>query len=479
MQGSFEKRVQEKLDELRLTPSEPVWKNIEKELKPEKRRRFPFWIPFIVVMLGGAAWWMLESKDAETANDATFNTSAPGLTIEEKNVEAKSGQVAGRKTVETKPASSSSDKNSAIANSQASNKISTFEQSLDLELGRSGQTVNRSSVAKSKLKNTASDLNGRGYTVKDKSFHQDIIRSMLLTERAPKRVETIPHPSIEDSIDTIPQQATDQPASNTTASADSVVKKIESKEVLPLERTDTVAAKTKVAAAKKEWQKTVTVKGGWSQFSDGILGSSQRLADLSSSPNPGYYNGSVGSSNPVRRGAAFQVGAGLSKAIHPRWDLAVGVQYAYYSTHTKVGEFKAIDTAVFAPSGNVSLAGYYRNTNLQDYTIRYGILELPVSIAFRPLARLPLSLSVGASYGRLLHSNALQFDRWANIYYTDKDASKKNLFAGFASLQYTILNKGAWRLQAGPMVQYHFSGLQKNSADQKLFFAGLQTAISF
>ncbi|HEY1022525.1 MAG TPA: hypothetical protein VGE06_09420, partial [Flavisolibacter sp.] len=98
MQGSFEKRVQEKLDELRLTPSEPVWKNIEKELKPEKRRRFPFWIPFIIVLLGGTAWWLLDGSPEKTEFVPTvvttpsvgskepekITTPEPGLTKERK-----------------------------------------------------------------------------------------------------------------------------------------------------------------------------------------------------------------------------------------------------------------------------------------------------------------------------------------------------------------------------------------------------------
>jgi hypothetical protein len=58
MQGSFEKKVQEKLDELKLTPSVPVWEKVEQQIRPEKtRRRVFFWLPLGLLLMAGAGWW--------------------------------------------------------------------------------------------------------------------------------------------------------------------------------------------------------------------------------------------------------------------------------------------------------------------------------------------------------------------------------------------------------------------------------------
>ncbi|RYZ49534.1 MAG: hypothetical protein EOO14_20525, partial [Chitinophagaceae bacterium] len=114
MQGDFEKKVQEKLDELRLTPSEPVWKTIEKEIRPEKRRRFPFWIPFIILMLGGAAWWMLGTRTEEKAITTNLPAAASNETSEVANrslplsTDTKTGQT-------TKPSSLPGKNNTAIS----------------------------------------------------------------------------------------------------------------------------------------------------------------------------------------------------------------------------------------------------------------------------------------------------------------------------------------------------------------------------
>lgn len=480
MQGSFEKRVQEKLDELRLTPSEPVWKNIEKEIRPEKRRRFPFWIPFVVVLLGGAAWWLLEGRGENaalvptvitTSSGAHKETEKPSISEEEKIEESK-------KTAQTNTATNPSSKVNATVTDYSNKKGVNGSLQTDSP-NQSAETGLRSAIA-----STRQTLHSTGKATPEKSSkdQKGNVASGDITvfpDKLPSQPDILQQPSTENPKQVLQQALADEPVENASALADTIAKITDSVQLSLPGGKDSSIQKTKMAAAKKGWQKMITVKGGWSRFSDGILGGNLRLADFSSSPAPGNYNGVAGNASPVRKGAAFQVGIGFSKAIHSRVNVAIGLQYAYYSTQTQVGAYKAIDTTVLATSGNVSLAGYYSNSNLRDYTMQYGILELPLSLGFRPITRVPLTLSLGASYGRLLHSNALQYNRWANIYYADKEALRKNLFAGFASLQFAFINKASWQLEAGPVVQYHLSALQKNSTKPKLFFTGLQSTIRF
>src|SRR6478672_5620829 len=57
MQNEFEKQVQQKMDELKLVPSEPVWQKVEMQIRKKKdRRRLIFWIPFLGLMLGAGLW---------------------------------------------------------------------------------------------------------------------------------------------------------------------------------------------------------------------------------------------------------------------------------------------------------------------------------------------------------------------------------------------------------------------------------------
>ncbi|MBB1282947.1 hypothetical protein HRH25_01080 [Flavisolibacter sp. BT320] len=480
MQGSFEKKVQEKLDELRLTPSEPVWKAIEKELKPEKRRRFPFWIPFIIVLLGGTTWWLLQNGGEEDTAVSTGITTASGANKEtETQAIPEADRIEERKTDQSNTTETSSPKAIITSTDYTNNSKNETGKPNTVLPNQNAEAGSHSGITSMRLL-----LHGTGKAATEKSSigqtgNESNVNNTILHDKLPAQPDVLSQPSKENASQTEQQPLVNEPAENTLAADSSTAKTTDSVLLSLPGKIDSAGQKTKVAAAKKGWQKVVTVKGGWSRFSDGILGSNLVQADLSSSPAPGYYNGIAGNPNPAKKGAAFQVGIGLSKDIHPRWNVAIGLQYAYYSTQTKVGTYKTIDTAVMTSDGKIALEGYYSNANLRDFTMCYGFLELPLSIGFKPLSRLPLTLSAGASYGRLLHSNSLQYDRWANIYYSDKASARKNIFAGFASLQFAFINKGSWQFEAGPVVQYHLSGLQKNSSKPKLFFAGLQSSIRF
>ena len=58
--NNFENNVQQKLDELRLRPTEQVWLEVERRIREKKRRRVIFWflLPGIL-LLGGGTWLML------------------------------------------------------------------------------------------------------------------------------------------------------------------------------------------------------------------------------------------------------------------------------------------------------------------------------------------------------------------------------------------------------------------------------------
>ena len=62
MQGSFEKDVQNKMDELRLTPSAAVWEKVDAEIKVEKKKRHGiFWFLLAGLLLAGGGWWASRS----------------------------------------------------------------------------------------------------------------------------------------------------------------------------------------------------------------------------------------------------------------------------------------------------------------------------------------------------------------------------------------------------------------------------------
>ena len=57
---NFEKQVQQKMEELNLTPSTPVWQRVEQEIRKKKdRRRLVLWVFLFLFLVGGTATWMI------------------------------------------------------------------------------------------------------------------------------------------------------------------------------------------------------------------------------------------------------------------------------------------------------------------------------------------------------------------------------------------------------------------------------------
>ena len=65
MQNDFERQVQQKMEELDLVPSAPVWEKIESQISDKKdRRRYVLWFFLLCLLLGGGVTWLsLQSDD--------------------------------------------------------------------------------------------------------------------------------------------------------------------------------------------------------------------------------------------------------------------------------------------------------------------------------------------------------------------------------------------------------------------------------
>jgi len=66
--NEFEKQVQQKMEELKLQPSDSVWLNIEARISRNKRRRFG-WVFFSILFIGLAGgYWLWDSMMKSTQN---------------------------------------------------------------------------------------------------------------------------------------------------------------------------------------------------------------------------------------------------------------------------------------------------------------------------------------------------------------------------------------------------------------------------
>jgi hypothetical protein len=114
MQNEFEKQVQQKLDELKLVPSGPVWQKVEEQIRKKKdRRRRVLWLPLLVLLLTGGVWFGIDQYSNRTAYSTSnekqkqdFNAAPKKITDkiskEQKSTLAKNKLPA--KLIQTRPA---------------------------------------------------------------------------------------------------------------------------------------------------------------------------------------------------------------------------------------------------------------------------------------------------------------------------------------------------------------------------------------
>src|SRR5436309_3326607 len=111
-------------------------------------------------------------------------------------------------------------------------------------------------------------------------------------------------------------------------------------------------------------------------------------------------------------------------------DAHVAIRFHYYRTRIIVG-----------PDSLTGFSGTYSNSTGINYINKFGIVEIPLNLRYYFLSSLPLSISIGASYGHLLKSNALTFNPSANNYRYDVQNMVKNYLGFSCSLQYQLLSK--------------------------------------
>jgi hypothetical protein len=467
MQGSFEKKVQEKLDELKLNPSAPVWEKIEMQIQPEKkRRRGIFWIPVAVILLLGSGWWALQTNTGETTTTAQgidhAITTTP--TNEKKSLPTDQSPVKPSQKNNRTFEPHLTDSSTVLLNRPASSN-------LPLPAAKSAKDKQQGLHSNQQRLNGKTTLSAIETTSKDEP-----VKELQILEK-PTGMPVEQNAAIVTGTDSFFLKKNEPVASTDSTTKD---EKTEADKIVPV-GTDTPAVKKSKIAAQQKWRKTIVVQGGFNNLS-----ARASLAMADAMPNYTTSPGTTSSSllrgaNRVTSGISAGVGAGISRLLGEKWELAAVLQYTFHRLHTEVGTFRNLDTSLASFNNRIDVSGYYRNGTGTGYTINYHLLELPVSISLKPVSSVPLRLSAGASYGRLLTSNALTYSAAINGYYVNRENVTSDFFSAFSSLQYSLINRPGLELRLGPVVQYQFSSLQKQTiaGPVRLSFAGLKTAINF
>ena len=483
MQNNFEKDVRQKMDELKLSPSAALWERVEVEIKEEKRnRRVIFWLLPIGLLLFSGGWWLYQSAQSnkEAAVEKSVNKPSAKRSVEdptitaEKKTENKKNIGAGypssqvQTSITNKKANLNNKIKPSITSSDGSTKKASPKPVANVDLPNS--TVNKKRTKQvatviAKVEDTPTDdKRSKAVSIVDSTTKQNTVKITSADQT--------------DSLKT--KEETKEPL---LPFNDSVTNK---REEPSLPKADSVLKK-KVASAKK-WQKQLRFDAGLSGYAEGPL-----FPTFSNSWRDAFYSAPQNVVNaPVQNtvntqpakissGFHFSVGVAAAKNLGRRWALSFGLQYAYASTHQKVGDKMAADTAVFFAMDKSIANGFYTNAGKSNYTNRFHFIEVPVSLSFKPSRRLPMYVSLGAAYQQLLATNALTYSSLSNLYYRNKENYLCNALSLSSSAQVEFFGKKKIALRTGPFVQYNTTKLRKENSNNVplLLTAGLRTAITF
>lgn len=499
MQNDFEKQVQQKMEELKLTPSAPVWVNVEKQIrKKREKRRFIFFILPVGLLIGAGIWWMLSEnnlqKDRSGSSNHTISTAKKqNIPVTENELKTIESKIDEKQAATTPPQHAVTRLGNQVTITETKNKL-----------------IQQSKIVSSKKTSSVSStrIQSKPYSSKTKTIilkapetttgQVDVVATDNKIGETKKNnvvfhnVQVYTNDSMvkNDTIIVTGNLPAINIAKNENKIVDSVVIKDSAKKEpsKPEIKIADSAAKKKVAKVNNKWERTYTLQAGISSYNEGVFSGQKSLL---ASPILNSGGGAMGSGGGQRfpmydsagknNGFSFAVGSGLKRKLGEKFEFSASLQYHFFSVKGWVGNRRTQDTAVLYQGNRVAVSDFYTNGNSNNYTTKYGVLELPVRIGYQPFKRIPLQLSAGTSYGRLLHSNELTFDNSRNIYYRNKENRVKNFFNLFTSLQYRVFAKTKMKVTTGPLVQYSLSKTQRENQYTRpyLFFAGIKTDINF
>lgn len=481
--NAFDKGVQDKMEEFRLTPSAPVWPEVERRIRERKRRRILiFWFCLAGLLLTGAgAWWLLNEKSATTSipvaekstgtvqpetnrNEATSNKTGQSVSPVETGGTSTASRIQPNTTIEAESASSSTTSTNTNSNT---NNVSNIIQS------NQPHTINTAPVkqpadilaAEDKDKMQVTAMNGkkakRGATIKNKS-------SVAGSKPVPPSATKVPgmDPVNAPTVVSNDPQTVVAPVTLPSVINDQPVKKSDTVLQAKPDEVKPAVPPVKTKKGQHKWQTGLVFAFGEaklteSRFSLFSMKNFDALQSGVSSGNGNFNSSSFADSLPLK-GPAFHAGIYAKRKTGKKTSFSAGLNLAFYSGKQRVGAF--VDSVRQVSSYNIrTTAGFYRSGSSNWYTNKYYYLQVPLLLHWqlnKGTKLPPLEWENGFVPSLLISSRALVYDQGASIFFRDRSVYNRFSIVYQSGFTATFAHRTRHPLTAGLYYNYHFSKLQ-------------------
>lgn len=462
--NEFEKRVEQKLEELKFTPSDAVWQKVEAQIKqPERRRRFIFWwLSAAVLFLGFMGWiTFFKNTNPELANvkNSTRNKSQsisksnddfnPTKPIEENYPAVKENNEQLTNQIKLPVSVVSITKYSTL---KIKNPELVFVEEISTQ--QKNDSTNKSKNSSIKNENNKVDYLTDELTIESSVNKNNDLNTSVEVSDSAKNKEPISVEKTEHHLAVESKMAADD-------SIQSIIHKLN-------------LAKTKKSISNKnKIEIALNFKAGIAGISS--FSKSFKFVDmLSTSPNISGQNFPSKSG----QGAGFGAGIQMKKWLKKRIAFSTGLEYSFYSSSIKTGSNVDSVARFTSNAGDIVVNSSFKNGTANTFINRYHFIEIPLMLQWQinKIKNRPVYLNGGIVYSYLASSNAIYFDSGADNYYYSKSLFNRSQFQLRTGIAMGMIKKLNYPLTIGLQYQYNLSGQWQKSLDlnQHLSFTGIQ-----
>ena len=511
----FEQQIREGLGDWEMVPPPPVRQAVLDSVRQRRRRRAILWIPSALLLLGllaGGAWYILRvgpegaapSAGADHAAGAEATTAAGAATpvapstgvghaagAGDAAVAPSSGlgtpAGAGAATPATPSAGAGHAAGTTSAAGQpAARSAGAATPGVTAAEGRSARTTTSSAAA-------AVRRSGRG----TRATTETRAGTALSTSTSPATPAESPYgPAQHDLragagtgtvplpgewwtsvVTAFPLQPAAWPAEASPARTDNADKKAPGK-------------KTTGRPAGSDWSFRISASAGVSgqgsflQFSAPAKTIYTRFYQFPSSalnaanPTPGGGGAATSGYDTLagrKTGAGWTLGVAIQHRLSAHIRVGAGVDYARFDT--RIGPVSGGGTAPGAQTSAYLPNSSYNSGSVFTYVNRYTLLRVPLDLTWMiaPTRRWNPSVYGGMSGAFLFSGDALMYEPNVSGYTKSSLLYRHWSLYGELGFSVDLVHAGWFVLQAGPVVQYGFTGLEKPApVKDHLNYAGIR-----
>ncbi len=474
--NNFEKKIQEKLMDLQIQPSEKAWAGIESRIgkKDSSKRSFWFILIGLFLLAGGGYIFLLNGNGNGQVSRVTKRTAE---TILQKEV------INQKELFHTIPEISqgvNKEKEQVFAKSSA-------RHNQDSSVSLTSNTYPQENFG-GNLKNKIYPRgNKKMFLPADKPL--DLVVShetVAATDTIIEFYESDKRRTIENSIAAVIAETEEDPSAvNKILITDLLLQKQQSpnqtiedkllKEGPAIKKLPSAGGNKNKPSYSKNWEISITFSAAQAFLGKGLQLFS-RQDDLNIAYDVPGFNSSpgrpgnsieltpVGHASSPENSVGFKAGITLNKNISPNFSLVTGLGYTYYTNSILIGNQ--------LPAGNFSSAGM-----LSPYRNNFHFVDLPVSASFNLNKghKIPLNLALGLNASQLITSDAVQYKN--SMYEVDNSMFNKTQVGINAGFSATFFGN----LSIGPFLHYGLNPLAKEGLYEKkyLSFLGLKAEYIF